>query len=467
MINKKIKYNVLPVLLCVLTVLSVFTGYSQVTVSAENLPAAGNDIKIHMNIEGLESAPDITADAAILLNTHTGDILYEKNSEKIVYPAANVKIMTAIIVLENVYDLESEIEISQSVINKSAGSALVLDPKVSVGEIFTVENLLNAMLLWGANDATLALAEYAAEDIPAFVDKMNAKALELGCSNTVFTNPTGIHSAEMHTTVSDMAKIMFYASKIQKIMDITSSNIYTIPPTNTERSARTKINRNHFVSKGTYSQYYYEYARGMNYGSTAEAGDCLTTIADQSALSYLCVLMGSKATRIPESDSMRLNCFYDARSLFEWAFAMYSYKTVVSTKDKACSVEIRLSANRDNITLVPDADISVLLPQNVDIEREITTEIAIFEDDLVAPVEKGQQLGKLTVYYDGEVVGTARLLSNSDVEPSNILYVLDQIKLIVSGGWFKASVIIFIIIFAFYVIVNLIRKSRKEQRRFY
>jgi len=323
------------------------------------------------------------------------------------------------------------------------------------------------MLLQGANDAALALAEFVSGSVTDFVVKMNQKAVELGCINTVYANPTGMHSEEMHTTVSDTAKIAFYASKIQKLMDITSSPNYTIPPTNKEREARSLLNRNHFISKASQTQYYYEYARGINFGFTQEAQYCLTTVGEQTGLSYLCVLMGATSTPIPGSDAERINCFSDAKSLFEWAFSIYSYKTVVSTKDKSCSVEIKLSANRDNITLVPDTDISLLLPQNVDMEKEITTECRIFEDDLVAPIDKGQQLGELIVYYNGEIKGTAKLLSNSDVEQSSILYVLDQIKGIVSGGWFKASVIIFIIIFAFYIVINLLRKSKTEQKRFY
>ena len=448
------------VILCVLFVFAGFNGF-EVTVSAEDTP---NDIKIHMNTDGLDSPPDITANAAILLNAETGNIVYEKNSKKVIYPASTVKIMTAIIVLENVVNLESQTTISNYVFANATGNAMPYG--VNQGEIFTVEELLNAMLLQGANDAALALAEHVGGTIPDFVDKMNKKAVELECYDTFFTNPTGMHSEQMRTTVSDMAKIAFYASKLQKLMDITSSPKYTIQPTNKEREARTVLNRNHFVSKGQYSQYYYEYARGMNYGYTPEAGYCLTTVAEQTGLSYLCILMGATSTALP-GDSEKINCFPDAKFLFEWAFSIYSYKTVISTKDKTCSVEIRLSANRDEITLVPDVDIPLLLPQNIDMDKEITTDCIIFDDELVAPIEKGQVLGKLIVYYNGEEKGTANLLSSAEVEPSNILYVLDQIKVIISSSWFKASVVIFIIISAIYIVIGLLRKGKKEQRRFY
>lgn len=464
-LQKMIVKKILPFLFSFLFVFSVFSNSEllpKFTVSAED-----NDIRVNMNnTQGLETPPDVTAVAAILLNTATGDPVYEKNSQRPIFPASTVKIMTAILVLENVADLQSKITISKYVADNVAGNRL--DPRISEGEEFTVEDLLNAMLLQGANDAALALAEFVSGSVSDFVDEMNKKAKDLDCSDiTKFANPTGMHDDKMLTTVSDMAKIAFHASKIQKLMDITSSPKYDIPPTNKNRDGYPLLNRNHLISKAQQTQYYYEYARGINYGSTNEAGYCLTTIAEQQGLSYLCVLMGATSSVIPGTDSEKIHCFSDAASLLDWVFSIYTYRTIISTKDKICNVKIELAANRDEVTLIPDADIPVLLPQNADIEKEITTECDIFTDDLVAPIDKWQELGKLTVYYNGEAVGTAKLLSNSDVEISNILYVLDQIKHIVSGSWFKASVVIFIIIFAFYVIINLVRKSRKEQRRFY
>ena len=461
-INKKRKYKVITVVLCVM-LSSGFVSLQSFFVTANNTP----EIKVHMdNTEGLETPPDITAASAILLNADTGEVLYEKNSRQIIYPASTVKIMTAIVVIESLENLESEVVISRYVVNNMTGN--IMEPKISEGEAFTVEALLNAMLLRGMNDAALALAEYVSGNVTDFVSKMNEKAVELGCENTVFTNPTGMHSDLMRTTAFDMAKIAFHASKIQKIMDITSSPKYIIESTNKEKSERSLVNRNHFVSKGQYSQYYYEYARGINYGSTAEAGHCLTTVAGQTGLSYLGIVMGATSVPIAGTDNIILNCFNDAKSLFEWAFSLYSYKKVVSLSDKFDTVEIKLSANRDTVTLVPDAEIIALFPQNVDINgEEITRIVDIFEDELVAPIEKNQQLGVLTVLYNGEIIGTANLLSSAAVEISNILYILEQIKGVVSGIWFKASVIIFAVIFVFYVVISLWRKSKKERKRFY
>jgi len=434
--------------------------------SAGASPPPEGGIRVNMkNAEGLPPPPDVTAAAAILLNAATGEVVYEKNIDAALYPASTVKMMTAVVALENIPDLGGEVVISKYVGSYNAGN--LLDPRAKEGEVFTAWDLLNSMLLRGHNDAALALAESAAGSVTDFVALMNKKAVELGCTDTVFINPTGLDSPDMRTTASDMAKIAFHASKIQTIMDIAGSSDYRIPPTNKYPKERALVNRNHLVSKDRYAHYYYEYARGMSYGSTELGGDCLAAVAEQNELSYLCLVMKSTATPVAGSDAPRLNCFYDARALFEWAFAIYGYKTLVKTTQVVKTVEVRLAANRDEVTLCPDRDITVLLPQNVDVEKEIEKVVEIFEDKLVAPIEKGQQLGKITVFYNGEAVGSAYLLSLSEVEPSNVLQVLDHITSIVSGNWFKASIVIFVIVGALYVVVGLVRKGKKEQRRFY
>ncbi|MCL2096519.1 MAG: D-alanyl-D-alanine carboxypeptidase [Oscillospiraceae bacterium] len=427
--------------------------------------SAAAGVNVYINTEGLENPPDITADAAVIMDAVTGDIVYEKNAGKIIYPASTVKIMTAIIVLENVSDFDGQVSISRQVVQNTIGNTL--DPRVSEGEVFSVEDLLYALLLRGANDAALALAEHTSGTVAAFVAKMNEKALELGCANTVFTNPTGMHSPDMTTTVTDMSKIVFYASKIQKFMDIASSARYAIEPTNRTRGERILHNRNHFISKGQFTQYYYEYARGINYGSTTEAGLCLTTLAEQSGLSYLGIVMGSPQTPIPGTDNVRLNCFPDMQSLFDWVFSLYSYRTIIDRASVIQTVGVKLSANRDEITLAPDGEISVLMPKNADEDEVIVLQTEIFEELLVAPVTKGDVMGRVTVLYNGEVAGSVNLISNADVELSGVLNILDQIRDMVSGVWFRASVIIFMVLFAFYISVTLLRKSRSKQRRFY
>lgn len=421
-----------------------------------------NEIKVNIKTEGLNPPPDVTAEAAVIINTDTESVIYEKNSTRTVYPASSVKLMTAILALENIEDFEVTTVISKYVADNTSGNNI----STAEGEIIRLIDLLNAMLLFGANDAALALAEYVGGSVDDFVAMMNAKAIELGCKSTYYRNPSGLHNPEMTTTASDTAKIAMYASSFELIMEITSQTRYTIPATNKTIGERSLNNRNHFVSKVQDSQYYYPYARGMNVGSTREAGNCLVTVAQQKGLSYLAVLLGAASSTDPVTSAEKIQSFSDAKSLFEWVFSIYSYRTVVSTKDKIKSVEIALAANKDAITLVPDQDISILLPQNADIEKDIVTTIEIDESLLIAPIAKGQVLGTMTVMYEGSFVGTVSLLSTADVERSNVLYTLGQIEDFVARPWFRASVIIGIVLLAGYIIISVVRRRSKAHKTF-
>lgn len=440
------------------------------SVSAEGSSSADSQILVHLEGDGLEAPPDITANAAVVINLQREEVIYEKNSSKIIYPASAVKMMTAILTLEYIQDtsngasLDNKVIISNYVVANTRGNNI----DMKEGEVFTVKDLLNAMLLFGSNDACLALAEFVSGNVPDFVVKMNEKARELGCENTVYTNPHGMHTESMYTTALDVSKVALRASKIDTIMDITSATKYDIAATNKTAASRSLLNRNHFVSQAQQSYYYYEYARGINAGSTEEAGFCLSTVArQQTNLSYLCVIMGATSTRSETQNTDIINSFGDAKKLFEWAFTIYSYRPVIKQKEQISTVKIELAANKDEITLAAEEDIRLLLPQNVDIKKEIEQVIKIYEEDLFAPIEQGQVLGEISLIYKGENVGSTKLISMETVEPSNVLTALDRIKNIVTRPWFTASVIIFIVLFAGYIALNLIRRSRRERRRFY
>jgi len=251
-------------------------------------------------------------------------------------------------------------------------------------------------------------------------------------------------------------------------MDMTSVASYEIAGTNRTANARNLLNRNHLVSRAEQSRYFYEHARGMNAGSTVEAGYCLATVGRQHQnLSYLCVAMGATMTHSAEQNADIINSFGDARKLLEWAFMIYAYRTVVRQREQISTVKIELAAARDEITLIAENDILLLLPRNADLDEELERVVNIYEDRLFAPIEQGQVLGELNVMYRGEIAGSTRLVATADVEPSNILTVLDHIKNIVARPWFTASVIIFIVLFAGYIGISLLRRGRRERKRFY
>lgn len=261
------------------------------------------------------SVPEIYAPSVILIEKETGDILYEKDAHSSMYPASTVKIMTALLTLENT-KLNNIVTISNSAVSSVPSGYTV--SRIQPGENLTVENLLYATLVPSGNDAANALAEYIGGDIANFADMMNKKAKELGCNDTNFTNPNGVHDINMHTTAYDLALISRYAMNNAEFRKIVSTATYTLPSSNVyPNNDRVFKNSNHLINSS--SNHYYENAIGIKTGYTNPAQNCLVAGAEKNGVELIAVILGSTA-----SNTSNQAKFVDAKNLFEYGFDNYS-----------------------------------------------------------------------------------------------------------------------------------------------
>ena len=237
-------------------------------------------------------APDVThAKAAALYNVENDYFMYTKNAEEQMYPASTVKLMTAIIVMEALgTDLDREITATREALSKVQGNHI----KIRRDEVLTARQLLSAMLIGNANDATNILAIEVAGSIEAFVSMMNDKAEEIGATHTYYMNPTGIHHPSMKTTAEDTAKIAAYACSYETITEITSMEVLVIEPTNL-RGRRTIYNKNYYFATNMQYKYIWSVPRGLNAGYTEEAGYCIATSAAKDGLTYISIVLGAEA----------------------------------------------------------------------------------------------------------------------------------------------------------------------------
>ena len=171
--------------------------------------------------------PEVQSPSVILMEMSTGTVLYEKNSDERNYPASITKIMTTLLALEN-SDLNEVVTFSDDAINNTEGSGIYRD----YGEQMTMEQCLYAVMLNSANECAYAVAEHVGGTVEHFVDMMNEKAAELGCTNTHFANPHGLFDENHYTTAHDMALIAKAAYQNETLRIITGTARYTIPPTN-------------------------------------------------------------------------------------------------------------------------------------------------------------------------------------------------------------------------------------------
>lgn len=403
--------------------------------------------------------PDIQAKAALLVDANTGSVVYAKNERQELYPASLTKIMTALLTLEAVKD--GKLTMDQPLTaTETALSGLSDDGSsagIKVGEIMSVEDLLYCMMVVSANEACDILAEAVSGSVSAFVDAMNAKAKELGCENTHFVNPNGLHDPQHYTSAWDMYLITKAAMEYEDFMTICDTADITIPATNLHE-ARPLHTTNYLIGTWRSRGYINRDAHGIKTGSTSDAGHCLVSSAQRGSLSFVSVVLGADRLTL-EGNEIRTMSFYETNRLFNWAFDNFSYKTVATANEFPKEVPVSLS-KAEHVTVHPAQDVEILMPNSLaaeDLERDIQLDASPVE----APISEGQKLGTMTLSYDGKVYAQVDLLASNDVEASRLLTFWRDVKLFFAKPAVKIVGIVVLVLLILVLLWKLVFGRRR------
>lgn len=257
-------------------------------------------------IQGWPQASDISSTAAIVMETSTNTVLYSKNADQALYPASAVKVMTCLMALEN-SSLDDQVTMTATgVSGVTDGGANI---SAQLDEVFTMEQCLYAIMVASANDIALQVAEHISGSVEDFVAAMNTRAQELGCTNTVFTNPTGLPDENQHTTAHDMALIMEAAMANDTFRTIAQTTSYTIPATNV--SGGDRVLTNNFTMINSSSDSYYEPCIGGKEGYTEASGSTLVCEASKNNMKLVCVVLNGASGVIDDEAIALLNYGFD------------------------------------------------------------------------------------------------------------------------------------------------------------
>lgn len=389
-----------------------------------------------------DSELSINSEAAILIDSSTGKIIYEKNSNQKMYPASTTKILTAIIALENC-DLNDTATVSyNAVMSVPPGYS---NAALQIGEELTIEQLLQLLLVHSANDAANVLAEHIGGSIESFATMMNTKAGELECENTHFTNPSGKHDNDHYTTAYDLATIAKYCMKNSTFRYMVSQKSCKIDATNKyeERTFTTTNDLLKVDNTNKPDNYYYKYAIGIKTGYTSQAKNCLISASNKDGFELIAVVLGSAQTE--EGLSAR---YIDSKNIFEYGYSNYTVKKIKDKNDKITQIEIpKATKDTKSLDLSISDEITAIIKQSEN-ENDILPTINI-NDNLSAPIAKGTVVGNLKYVID-DVEYTADLIAANDVQKSSFIIKLIQIVLLV--------VVI-------YLIYKLVVSNNKKKRR--
>ena len=392
---------------------------------------------------------NIYSPSALIIERSTLDIIYEKNAYKKMYPASLTKIMTAIITLENC-NLTDKV-----IVNKTALESIPEGYSVAhlvENEQLTIEELLNLLLIASSNDAANVLAEHVAGSIESFSYMMNVKAKKIGCINTRFVNPSGIHDINHYSTAFDLALIANYAMNNDIFRSIVTKTSYTLNTTNKSNS-RFFYNTNELVNSN--SSYYFKYCIGIKTGYTNYAGECLISCAKKDDLEFISVVLNCN------TPSQR---FTDSIKLLNFAINNFSlYK--INESNTLLKREIIENAETNNNIL------DIFIKDEITILKNISTDInsilPIIEINLPlkAPIEKNSVIGKITYSVNNKNY-SSDLIAGTNINEKNIFEINNNnnnsftiITILLS--------IIFIIIIVILIIILIIKIIKKKKNNKY
>ena len=364
----------------------------------------------------------MSSEAILIMESSTGKIIYEKNGYEQKYPASTTKILTAILAIEHC-NLDEMATASEFAINSIPSGYSTAN--IQIGESLSVRDLLYALMLQSANESAVVLAEHISGSQEAFADLMNQKAEEIGCKNTHFVNPNGVHDEDHYSTAYDLALIAKYAMQNETFREIVKTTSFTLPATSAYPSnTRTYTNTNNLIiydNRNRPDNYYYEYATGIKTGYTSAAKNCLVSSAEKNGIEYICVVLGASIT-YGNSGSISAR-YVDTINLFNYAFDNYSFRKLKFANTNIQTIEIE-NATKDtknlDLLIANDIDIFVSIDNqdNSNIEPEI-----ILKEGLQAPIAKGDIVGTISYEVEG-LRYTTDLIAGSDVEEFKQSYIL-------------------------------------------
>jgi serine-type D-Ala-D-Ala carboxypeptidase (penicillin-binding protein 5/6) len=341
----------------------------------------------------------------ILMDCNTGEVLLESNSAKTLQVAGITRSMTLLIAFEeiekNSLKLDEKITVSKNAASMGGTQVFLRENKS-----YTVDMLIKSVIIASANDACFALSERISADHEKFVEKMNDRAKKLNLSNTVFTNATGIYDENQTTCAADMAIV---ARKLLKYdLFFKYSDTYIENFVHEDGKTTEMINSNRLIR-------FYDGADGIATGSSKEAGYCLMATAKKGQSRFIFVSLGDKNSK---------ERFDQAIKMLDYGFNNFMVKRIVKQNQIVKKQVDIINGEKKTINLYAKDDLNVIFEKSM--EHDIKSHVEIYED-LQAPIEKGQECGKIIVKIDGKVVNSVSLIAGEDVAMRTFNVMLSKI----------------------------------------
>ena len=417
---------------------------------------------------------EISAPAAYIVNTDTNIIVYEKDSETQYQAASLTKLMTAILLLEEYGD---DLDNTTATVSNAVQDYVYIhggsNADIRAGESRTLRQMLYAMMLPSANEAALAVAELIGGGSSSnFVAMMNARAKDIGCTNTVFVDACGLDEGNL-TTARDMYLILRYLMSFDAFREISSAPTFTMPAKEKHAKSFVLVSQNVALNKTSGGKFYRSAMQGgicdvMAYKN--DNGDqSYVSWANKNGATYIFCIMQSPDTCDDYGYANRRPALCETTKLIDWVFDSFSIQAALDTDQALAEIPVKYSSDTDTLQLYPDDNMMTLLPSSGD--GTVTQKYFHLPDYAAAPIHQGDVIGTVELKLAGETIGVVNLIAGQDVRQNALLFTISKVQDFFHSLYLKVVIVMSLLALAIYGLWWLLnvwhgrRPTKKIHRR--
>lgn len=463
----------IPLISLILAAILLFSAFGVSAAESDSVAvtAGCRSVRASMALGGSEKLTE-TADAVLLYELNTDTMVYSWNIDKVIDPTGMVKILTALVALEN-GNLDDEVTVKRSTLNTVTIGAV--SANLQAGEVIRVRDLLYCVMVSSANDAAAVLAEHIGGTQSAFVEMMNEKAKELGCTNSQFANVHGLSGTQQYSTARDLAIITEAALENKLFTKMFCASSYTVPATN-KSGERYIMTTNYMMSDESVKNQLDSRVTGGKTAAATLTDRSLICTAEVGSSRYLCIVMSAEGKVTDDGFVvLRYGSFEETRVVLDYGFQNFAVRQVANTLQTFAQYHV--VGGENDVSVKVTEDLYTVLPADYDPEK-LVFDTVMDAALLQVPIATGDTLGTLKVSYGNIVLGTfdlvamhpvaeegtviedAPMLEQEKPEPYDVKGLLIKVGMILAGVLLAAAVILIVI-----RLVNNFRKHQMYRRR--
>lgn len=392
--------------------------------------------------------------AYYMISLDNSSVMFSKNEDKQIQPAAFNKLLAAIVAVEGWGNLDESITVSEKALSLYPREYGIKTALIKAGDTYTKRELIDCLVVYSANDALSIIAYEMAGSKEAFCQQMSALASKAGCTSTRVVDIFGFDAEGQYTTAKDVVSIVQYGLNYPAFSEAFSAREVIMPATGSN-TVRTYPSGNKMMNTAI-PDYYHSSVTGGKQTSTDEAGECIAVISSKDGYSYLTVVMKGKLEDTDNDEVNENTCMVDAQKLLNWVYSNIKFKVVATPGQVVQSVDIVAGKGTDSLKLTPEKEISALVPSKVSSSSVLITPVeSTLPKKVKAPVNKGDVICQAKVIYANKEIATINLVASETVGLSFTGFMMNTLRTVLKSKIFIALEVIALIVLTAFLIIKL------------